>query len=59
MPVELLLHSRTLAEGPVVRLLSQHPRFLAAHGSTTGLPFARENDSPSQRGAVATVGDGR
>lgn len=59
MPVKLLLHGWTLAEGPVVRLLSQHPRFLAAHGSTTCLPFARENDSSSQWGAVATVGDRR
>ena len=34
VPVKLLLHGRTLAEGAMVRLLPQHPGFLAAHRST-------------------------
>lgn len=56
MPVELLLHGWTLAEGPVVRLLPQHSGFLAAHRAQR-LAFAGENDSSDERRAIAAVMD--
>lgn len=42
--VKLLLHSWTLAEGPVVRLLPQNSGFLAGHHAATCLAFTGEND---------------
>lgn len=40
VPVQLLLHGWTLAEGPVVRLLPQHSGFLAAHRAAARLALA-------------------
>lgn len=48
MPVKLLLHGWTLAEGAMVRLLPQHPRFFAGRCTAPCLPFTRENDSANQ-----------
>lgn len=59
MSVKLLLHGRTLAEGPMVRLLPQHSGFLAAHCAATRLPFTREDDPSDERRPVAAVVDGR
>lgn len=59
MPVKLLLHGWTLAKGPMVRFLPQHPGFLAAHHTAPRLPFARENNSSNKWGAIATVMDRR
>lgn len=59
MPVKLLLHGWTLAESPMVRLLTQHPGFLAGHCAARRLALTRENDSPDERGAIVAVRDRR
>lgn len=49
MSVKLLLHGWTLAEGPMIRLLSKHSVLFAVYGSARRLPITRENDAADQR----------
>lgn len=59
MSVKLLLHSWTLAEGPVVRLLPQNSGFLAGHHAAARLALAGENDPSDEWRAIAGVMDQR